>query len=501
MRIILAATSLILLLGTSCDRNPTVPETKPERPPKLTYGWVLLEGAITIREEAYVGNFMLTCGSNSVTAYSNDGSYSLMLRLEREAATGPVDTCRVDVGQPIIFSRSTDISVATRAESVITTRFDVVLLPDAPPIAQMEKPIVSVAAAGGHTCAVAATGAAYCWGLNRYAELGFGWHLPTTYPARVVTSERFVSVTAAGYGVTYSNDVISSESSASCALRADGAVFCWGDRMRAAMDLDVTAKEASVPQRVMNIPPISVLSGGASKVCGISQSGELYCWGGYEYSPSSQVQKINVSNVIAVDDGQAHACALLGTGRWHCYRNPYDGWGQSGDTTGAPAFKRIAVGNNFMCALDEAGLAWCWGRNDSGQLGRGLVDPGCTYSGVLRMCVGTDVSPKRVATDVRFTDIDAGRNHVCGLAQDGTVYCWGGGSEGQLGDGSSANRTTPVAALGSSGLRFSKLSVGDAHSCAIATDGRLYCWGQGKLGQLGTNGVENRAYPTPSWGQ
>lgn len=427
MRTILGLISFVFLLCTSCDRDPTLPPTTPERPPQLRYGWALIEGAIIIREEGFIGEFAVTCGSNLVKAYSNKGSYSLMLRLEREASAGATETCRVDVGQPIIVSRTMDVPVATRPDSAGLTRFDVVLLPDAPPVAQMEKPIVSVAAAGGHTCALSATGAAYCWGTNVYAELGFGWHLPTLYAARAVTSERFVSVATSGYVRSWVGEDYT-ESSGSCALRSDGAVFCWGESMRATMGSDVSAKDVQVPQRAINLPLMVALSGGATKVCGITQLSELYCWGGYAWwtgSNGAELQRIDISNVTDVDDGELHSCALIQTGKWHC-RGGANEWGEYGDTTPSSTFTRIAVGKQFTCALDQEGLVWCWGRNDVGQLGRGTIEPGCpAWEEYKHMCPGTDVSPQRVATDVHFTEIDAGRNHACGLAQDGTVYCWG----------------------------------------------------------------------------
>jgi len=499
MRSILAVIPLALLLS-SCDRDPTLPPTTPERPARLTYAWAFLEGTITVKEDPYNGDFTIICPSGSLTTQSRGGTYSILLRLERNVAAGPTEVCRIDVGNPVIFSRTSEVPVAARADAVVMTRFDAILLPDAPPMAHMEAPIISVAAAGGHTCAVSATGAAYCWGLNRDGELGFGSHLPTLYPARVQTSETFASIAASGY-VRNTDSGPFVEESGSCALRTDGAVFCWGDRMRAAVDSSVTEKAALVPQRVAHLPPVASLTGGQAKVCGITQSRDLYCWGGYYYAFPPAFQRINVSDVIDVDNSGWHSCALEQTGRWHCW-GLSDQWGERGDSSVAYPFKRIAVGSFFTCALDQDGLAWCWGRNNLGQLGRGDLTVECkSYDGYPRMCPGTDVAPKRVLTDIRFTDIDAGQNHACGLSVDNVVYCWGGGSEGQIGNGSTANRAIPVPVLGQTGLHFTKLSVGDLHTCGIATDRRLYCWGQGKYGQLGTNSTDNQPLPVAVWGQ
>jgi alpha-tubulin suppressor-like RCC1 family protein len=329
--------------------------------------------------------------------------------------------------------------------------------------------------------------------LNRAAELGVGTHMPTDYPTSVLTNERFEEIAAAGWVRTWDGGV-NVEFSASCGRRADGAVFCWGDNMQSAMADSISAKQAQVPQRVVGVPPVTRLFGGATTICGLTTGAELYCWGGYFGNPGARPRRVNLSNVIDAEQGEWHSCALTQDGRWHCWGFS-DQYGERGDSTATQRFRKIAVGQFFTCGLDDTGSAWCWGRNNVGQLGRGTLTPECwDASGQYpRMCPGTDVSPKPVFGGRQYVDIDAGQSHVCAIEAGGTIHCWGRGTEGQLGDGRGDHAYMPVV-VGSQ-LRFSSMSVGDLHTCGVALDGKAYCWGQGVYGQLGTQSTVSYKSP------
>jgi alpha-tubulin suppressor-like RCC1 family protein len=82
-----------------------------------------------------------------------------------------------------------------------------------------------------------------------------------------------------------------------------------------------------------------------------------------------------------------------------------------------------------------------------------------------------------------FRSVSAGTSHSCGLTTTGTAYCWGGGGSGQLGDGTTTNRPTPVAVAG--GLTFQSVVAGNSHTCGVTTAGVGYCWGSNCCGELG----------------
>ena len=113
------------------------------------------------------------------------------------------------------------------------------------------------------------------------------------------------------------------------------------------------------------------------------------------------------------------------------------------------------------CELTNAGAAYCWGRNDSGQLGDGSFTNRAT--------------PVAVVGGLRFSALAAGGSHTCGLTSSGAAYCWGYNSEGELGNGSTTASATPVAVAG--GLSFSALAPGVYHTCGLTSAGAAYCWG------------------------
>lgn len=161
MRRILAALSASsLLLGSACDRNdPTIPTTT-ERPPRFSYAYARIEGSITIKEDPYSGDILVTCSTATIAGHARAGTYSMLLRFE--IASVMSESCRIDVGQPIQATRSFELPITIRIDSLPVTKVDVVVLPDLPPRARMELPIKSLSAAGAHTCAISATGATYC---------------------------------------------------------------------------------------------------------------------------------------------------------------------------------------------------------------------------------------------------------------------------------------------------------------------------------------------------
>lgn len=301
-----------------------------------------------------------------------------------------------------------------------------------------------------------------------------------------------VDVATSGYVRASPSAGVSSPGS--CALNEDGVVYCWGEAMLQAFDSGVTSKASQLPQRVRSVPEFVRIESGAGKTCGITATEDLYCWGRFIYGMFT-LGEIPVQSVTDIASSERHACALTREGKRHCWG--YDSWGEIGDTATEHSFKRIAAGLNFTCALDNEGFAYCWGRNHMGQLGRGDTTLECGWG----KCPDTDVSPQRVATDIRFTDIGAGMSHACALSVDGLVYCWGDGAFGQLGNRTTQLRTEPVVVALQDPLRFEQFVVGSQHTCGVATDGKIYCWGRGDLGQLGTGSTDHHNKPAVVWGQ
>ena len=200
-----------------------------------------------------------------------------------------------------------------------------------------------------------------------------------------------------------------------------------------------------------------------------------------------------VDAVVQVEAGLHFTCALVGPGSAMCWGS--NTYGQLGDgmtddrhnpagVTGiADRVVAISAGRHHACAVTIAGAALCWGRNEQGQLGDGTTSNRSSPVPVVGLSSG-------VAT------ISAGRSSTCAVTASGTARCWGGNVYGQLGNGTTTGSTTPVDVSGlPSGA--AAISVGGYHACALLADGAVYCWGDNADGQLGDGTTTSHTTPMP----
>ncbi|MEY4220695.1 MAG: hypothetical protein RL280_979, partial [Actinomycetota bacterium] len=147
---------------------------------------------------------------------------------------------------------------------------------------------------------------------------------------------------------------------------------------------------------------------------------------------------------------------------------------------------RIAVGEKHTCAIRNDNTIWCWGDNSFSQLGSsahsGLMD---TATPVQVAALGGGRVPSRIA---------AGLNHTCVLATDGTVWCWGENGWGELGV-SGGTRTDPT--QNSLGVSATSIAIGGNGGCAVLANNSVQCWGRNNFGQLGNGTSNSVANPTP----
>jgi len=147
------------------------------------------------------------------------------------------------------------------------------------------------------------------------------------------------------------------------------------------------------------------------------------------------------------------------------------------------SFSQITAGYEHTCALTTTGQAYCWGPNNQGQLGNNL-----TTNSRIPVAV-------QMPAGVSFQFITAGVNHTCALTTTGQAYCWGLNNQGQLGNNLTTNSRIPVAVQTPAGVSFQSITVGYAHTCALTSEGKAYCWGYGDSGQLGNNSTTNSSIP------
>lgn len=167
------------------------------------------------------------------------------------------------------------------------------------------------------------------------------------------------------------------------------------------------------------------------------------------------------------------------TSKWNTTTTTWNTTTSSLTTLPPSSFLRsVESGWYHTCAVRYDGTVACWGAGSNGQLGTGGLTPQTTAVTIPGLHT--------------VTELAAGTHHTCALTSSREVWCWGRNDRGQLGDGTLTRRTTPVK-VALPGVTL--LAVGDNHACA-ATGSLLYCWGANESGQLGTNDTTDRSKPT-----
>lgn len=357
----------------------------------------------------------------------------------------------------------------------------------------------SVSAGEGHTCAVTTTDGVKCWGLNDYGQLGDGTTTQRTAPVDVVGLASGVTAIAVG---TYHT----------CALTTEGGMKCWGANSLGQLG------DGTTTQRTSPVDVSGLNSGGAGitagerHTCALTTSGGLKCWGnnhlgqlgdGTVTSRSVPADVVGLtSGVAGVSAGYWHSCAVTLGGQAKCWGANYNG--QLGDGTTAAheipmdvsgmtsGVEVVAAGAFHNCALTTGGGVKCWGANFHGQLGNGTTTNSSPYG------LTTPVDAQGLTSGVG--EVAPGQNHTCAVTAGGGAKCWGSNASGELGDGTTAQSTTPVdvagLASGVAGVSAGGLSASDEqYSCAVTTTGGAKCWGNNRTGQLGDGTTTNHLTP------
>jgi alpha-tubulin suppressor-like RCC1 family protein len=273
--------------------------------------------------------------------------------------------------------------------------------------------------------------------------------------------------------------------------------------------------QAQVPTGVDLTARFTQLSAGTEHTCARTQAGKAYCWGSdhngrlgngtaltANQGVPSPVQMPAGVSVTSISAGLAHTCLVGSDSRAYCWGWDYHGQVGNGTTVTAPqetpvrlempeggSVTSVSAGYRLTCAVVLDGRAYCWGWDENGQLGNGTTLTGDQHS----------PTPVQMPVGVSFTSIAAGLYHSCALASDGRAYCWGNDGHGQLGNGTTlyADQHSPSPVQMPAGVSFTRIAVGASHTCARGSDGHAYCWGWDGFGQLG-NDVVPASKPSPS---
>lgn len=328
---------------------------------------------------------------------------SLMTRV-RSVVAGGNTTCAIRVDETLWCWGSIDTSLDASARVVRT---------NTPTPTQISlNQVRSIAVGPYHSCALQSDGLLWCWGKNRYGQLGNNSTFDSAIPIPV-SEHRF---TAVAVGTDHT-----------CAIDTQQVVWCWGVNAQHRLGLPGTSSRL-VPTRVPRV------------------------------------------RATFIDAGDAFTCIMNGSKKVQCWgRNQY---GQLGATSGKPRVApttvsvknalSLSVGSEFACATTQAATTWCWGRNRFGQLANG--------SNIAKS------KPQKVYTTNSMGTISSlttGVSHACGInPTSSAMWCWGLGTSGQLGDSASSNRTRGTI-VWQNGVQLN--SIGTDSSARLVVTGDISC--------------------------
>jgi alpha-tubulin suppressor-like RCC1 family protein len=329
---------------------------------------------------------------------------------------------------------------------------------------------VTVAETGSasHSCAVLQSGQMYCWGSdNASGELGRGESSSSLNPIALASDPGFSDMQTQGMH--------------SCGIKASNSrVYCWGNGSGFELG-DGVGGSSSAPVEVLGGLTVTQLSVARHSTCVRTASAQAWCWpnqfGGYNLPT-----RFPIADPIAM----------------------------------------ISAGGTGSCALTSAGKIYCWGANDFGQLGNGQVNPCCSPTGPVL------IQSSLTFAAIFAGAGPGGGSHACALTADGSAYCWGRNESGELGDGTQTNRSVPTAVIGGlkftslstdfggtcgvtvakmvycwgyqpwnrftsasnvpqlyGPLKYNNFSLSYQNTCGIAEDGTAWCQGANEFGQVG----------------
>lgn len=378
-------------------------------------------------------------------------------------------------------------------------------------------------------CAVLEDDTVWCWGHNTYGQLGIGSDLvgavvdvPLTETASQLTlsDQGACALGASGvwcWGSDGSRDgaypnlepmtdvaqVVRGQQQY-CARKSDGSVTCWGERRGCTQTPeDIQTQLYPIANLDGTTASATDLAAAAESVCAVLSDGRVWCWGessraqlgavvdGSIFKDACDPVEVTglagpVASIVAAHDGY---CVLLQSGAVQCWGRGYivgnGGTAESrtaADVVGLDGTTQSAVqvfgGYEDICAQLTTGELWCWGRNDTGQVGIfGDFSQKTSPQNALEL---NALSPSPSA----YQSADG---HACVLDQSGAAHCWGDNSVGQLATGDTTFRASPVASAEIDGVARSALELGAGQyfTCARLDSGSVRCWGSNQNGELG----------------
>ena len=348
--------------------------------------------------------------------------------------------------------------------------------------------VVDISAGGYHSLALGSNGTLWAWGWNNTGQLGDG-----------TTANRLVPISV----LNLTNGVfISSGYAYSLTLNGAGTNWAWGQNGFGQLG-DGTTNNSSLPVLTVGLPPIIAIAAGGDHSLALTINSNVWAWGrnasgqlgdGTVSNRITPVAVLGVSNIVTIASGYSHSLALDSNGTvWAWGANSL---GELGDGTvsnrilpvtvlGLSNVLTIAAGSDHSLAVASDSNVWAWGGNYAGQLGDGTLT--------------NRNAPVAVAGLSNIIAIAGGGGHSLALQDNGQIWAWGDNTEGQLGQGTlGGSSLVPVTVVGlTNGIA---ISAGYSHSLALTADGTIWAWGLGLQGQLGNGSINTSGLPVVVFG-
>jgi alpha-tubulin suppressor-like RCC1 family protein len=206
------------------------------------------------------------------------------------------------------------------------------------------------------------------------------------------------------------------------------------------------------------------------------------------FSPEGDLENYFVTEYWLIDQYVGDALWTWGNNSFGAQLGTNDITNRSTPVTtfaGGTNWKQVSAGSAHCAAIKTDGTLWTWGYGNIGRLGNATTTnrstPVTTFAG------GTN-----------WKQVSAGAFHTAAIKTDGTLWTWGYGADGQLGNAATTNASTPVTTF-AGGTNWKQVSGIGYHIAAIKTDGTLWTWGNGSLGQLGNAATTNRSTPVTTF--
>ena len=380
-------------------------------------------------------------------------------------------------------------------------------------------PEIALGLGKNHTCTLDGEGTLKCWGTDASGELGRPSIANRACVSRSGVGAKHSCIktpTTVDLGDGNSATAIALGENYGCAILDDGPLKCWGSNLRGRLGLgDSLSRNSPTDVNLGSGKRAIDISTGGQHMCAILDDGALKCWGenadGQLGNGGNTLQRNPVAvtladnkDVVVVSAGNSHTCAVFNDGTLACWGANYEAQLGDGSTSvrNVPTQVTFAdnktaltvgAGKRHTCAILNDNSLVCWGRNEEGQLGVGSSsNQVCTSSNIA--CIKTPAAVD-LGTDRTAKSIAMGEYHTCAILDDNSVKCWGQNAYGQVGDGSTTQRDTPVAVSLPAGRTAVSIHAGWENTCAILDDNSVFCWGENLYGQLNDGTTIDRYSP------